>query len=135
MERIYSKIEDGLLLATIFRNNDFKDGRQDLVSDKEYLQCAALQLNKGHTFKPHKHFFKSVQESYPQESWYIVEGKVKAILYDIDDKIIAEPILNKGDCWFAHYGGHNYLVLEEGKILEYKVGPYFGQVEDKTFIY
>lgn len=134
MEKIYSQVDEGLLLASIFRNNEFIEGRQDLVDSDEYLQCAALWLPKGKTFRPHRHLHKVVVTTYPQEAWYIVKGKVKAILYDNDNSIIAEPILNEGDCFFAHYGGHNYEILEEGKIMEFKSGPYKGQIADKTFI-
>ena len=57
------------------------------------------------------------------------------ILYDIDDQIIAEPILKAGDASFTLYGGHTYSILEDNTIVyEYKTGPYEGQNLDKTFI-
>jgi len=57
MEKIYSKI-NGKLLHQIIRLEDISLGRTDLNTDKEYLQCAALKLSKGQTFKPHKHNIK-----------------------------------------------------------------------------
>jgi len=136
MEKIYSKI-NGELLHQIVRLDDVVAGRIDLSTDDNYLQCAALKLPKGHTFKPHKHNVNPRHdENYiPQESWCIIRGKVQCILYDIDDTIIAEPILSAGDISFTFLGGHNYLILEEDTIVyEYKTGPYFGQKIDKTFI-
>ncbi len=135
MEKIYSKEDPERLLHMIVSKSDFKEGRQDLISADQFIQCSALQLNAGHTFKPHKHKYKKVDQVFPQESWHVLSGKVKCIFYDFDDQIIAERILNEGDTSFTFFGGHNYEILEDGsKILEYKVGPYLGQEIDKTFI-
>ena len=135
MEKFYSNIEQGLLLHMVVRQSDIIDGRQNLVDDDQYLQCASLNLKKGTTFTAHKHIFKTTDFSFPQESWVVIKGSVKCIFYDINDKIIAEPILNEGDASFSFWGGHNYLILEDNsKILEYKVGPYLGQEKDKKFL-
>ena len=54
---------------------------------------------------------------------------------DIDDNIIAEPILKEGDASFTLYGGHTYEILEDNTLVyEYKTGPYEGQKLDKVFI-
>ena len=58
-----------------------------------------------------------------------------ANINDIDDKIIARPILKKGDASFTLYGGHTYEILEDNTLVyEYKTGPYEGQKLDKEFI-
>ena len=136
MEKIYSKI-NGELLHQIVRLDDVVSGRIDLSTYNNYLQCAALKLPKGYTFKPHKHNVNPRHdENYiPQESWCVIRGKVQCIFYDIDDTIITEPILSAGDVSFTFSGGHNYLILEEDTIVyEYKTGPYFVKKIDKTFI-
>jgi hypothetical protein len=136
MEKIYSKI-NGQLLHQIVRIGDVISGRTDLSSDENYLQCAALNLPKGLTFKPHKHNVNTRHdENYiPQESWCVIRGKVQCFFYDVDDTIIASPILTSGDVSFTFLGGHNYLILEDNTIVyEYKTGPYYGQKIDKTFI-
>ena len=94
-------------------------------------------MEKGKTFDPHKHIVKNrhYTEQIAQESWVIIRGSVKCTLYDIDDKIIAEPILKVGDASFTLYGGHTYTILEDNTIVyEYKTGPYEGQELDKKFI-
>ena len=136
MEKIYSKIS-GQLLHQIVRLTDITPGRIDLSDDGNYLQCAALNLPKDHTFKPHKHNVnpRNEEKYIPQESWCVIKGSVKCIFYDIDDTIIAEPILSAGDASFTFAGGHNYLILEDDTfVYEYKTGPYYGQKIDKTFI-
>ncbi len=136
MEKIYSKVEPGKLLHIIHRLDDMVEPRVDIVPETEFIQCASLSFDKGKTFRPHKHLFNERTENkIAQESWVVLKGSVKCIFYDLDDTIIAEPILRAGDASYTLYGGHNYEILEDGsKILEYKTGPYFGQALDKTFI-
>ena len=93
-----------------------------------------MSLLRG-TFKPHKHVYCEKTTTIAQESWVVIEGKVKAILYDIDDNIISEEILNAGDCSITLYGGHTYEILEDNTLVyEYKTGPYLGIEADKAFI-
>lgn len=135
MEKIYSKVKPDLLLHAIFRKEDFKDGRQDLIDSDEFLQCAALQLKAGTTFRPHKHNGRWREWLViAQESWHLLSGKVQCHFYDMDNSIISEPILNSGDSSFTFSCGHNYTILEDATILEYKTGKYEGQQIDKTFI-
>jgi hypothetical protein len=136
MEKIYSKVNSDILLHVIVRESDIEPGRVDIISEENFMQCSMLNLDNGKTFKPHKHIWKErTRNIIAQESWHVIKGKVKCIFYDIDDTIIAEPILNAGDTSFTLQGGHNYLILEDDtKVLEYKTGPYEGQENDKTFI-
>ena len=135
MEYIYSKI-DNRLLHVINRLEDIT-GRNDIIPSNNFIQCATLKMEKGKTFDPHKHITKNrhYPEQIAQESWVVIKGSVKCILYDLDNTIIAEPILKQGDASFTLYGGHTYKILEEDTIVyEYKTGPYEGQQLDKEFI-
>jgi cupin fold WbuC family metalloprotein len=135
MEKIYSKV-DGRLLHIINRLSEIKD-RTEIIPENNFIQCATLKMEKGKTFPPHKHITKDrhYSEQIAQESWVVIKGRVQCIFYDIDDKVIAEPILEEGDASFTLYGGHTYKILENNTIVyEYKTGPYEGQKLDKTFI-
>jgi hypothetical protein len=135
MEKIYSKV-DGRLLHIVYRLKDF-NGRQEIIPENNFIQCAALKMEKNKTFPPHKHIIKDrhYPEQIAQESWVVIKGSVKCILYDLDDSIIFTPILKEGDASFTLYGGHTYEILEENTLVyEYKTGPYEGQKLDKTFI-
>jgi hypothetical protein len=136
MEYIYSKVKFGLLLHIIFRKEDRKKGREDLVPAENFIQCSFLGMDKGKTFQPHKHIFKKqCTEVIAQESWLVLEGSVQCTFYDIDNSILCEPILEKGDVSFTLQGGHNYTILEEDtEVFEYKTGPYQGQALDKEFL-
>ena len=136
MIKIYSKIKKDLLLHVIYRLNDFNN-RQEIIESNNFIQCSSLKMEKGKTFPPHKHIKKErfYKEQIAQESWVVIKGKVKCILYDIDDSIIDTPVLFPGDASFTLCGGHTYEILEEDTLVyEYKTGPYEGQKYDKEFI-
>jgi len=140
MEIIYSKIEEGRVLHIIKRLSEIENqdnDRVDIVEPENFIQCSALKLQNGKTFKPHKHINKkrTYDNQIAQESWVVIKGSVRCIFYDIDDTIIAEPILYPGDASFTLGGGHNYEILEDNSIIyEYKSGPYEGQKLDKVFL-
>lgn len=136
MELIHSKIKPDVLLHVVNRLSDIT-GRNDIIPEENFIQCATLKLEKNKTFSPHKHITKerTYKNKIAQESWVVIKGKVKCIFYDLDDTIIATPVLQPGDASFTLMGGHTYEILEEGTIVyEYKTGPYEGQKNDKVFI-
>ena len=136
MEKIYSKVDPSKLLHLIVRKEEITPGRQDIVPEENFIQCSILNMEKGKTFRPHKHIWKErTRNVIAQESWIVIQGSVKCIFYDTNDTILAEPILYPGDASFTLEGGHNYLILENDTLVyEYKTGPYEGQALDKTFI-
>lgn len=136
MDKIYSKIKEGMLLHIVNRFGEIK-GRTEVVPEDNFIQCATLKMEKDKTFPPHKHNTRDrhYTEQIAQESWIVIKGSVKCKFYDIDDTLIAEPILYPGDASFTLYGGHTYEILEDDTIVyEYKTGPYEGQSIDKTFL-
>ena len=136
MELIYSKIEPEKLLHIVVKKEDLKPGRIEVVSEEHFIQCALLNMEEGKTFKPHKHIWKNrTRDVIAQESWVVIQGKVKCTFFDIDDTIIDEPILESGDASFTLEGGHTYTILEDDTLVyEYKTGPYEGQKLDKVFL-
>jgi cupin fold WbuC family metalloprotein len=136
MEKIYSKVEPTKLLHVVVRKEDLIPGRVEVVPEDHFIQCALLNMERGKTFKPHKHIWKKrTRNVIAQESWIVIQGSVKCIFYDIDDQIIATPILHPGDASFTLEGGHTYEIQEDNTLVyEYKTGPYEGQSLDKTFI-
>lgn len=135
MKKIYSNVEKDKLLHIILRREDVETQRLNVINGDEFLQLAAMKLPMGKTFPPHKHVYCEKTSTTTQESWVIISGKVKAILYDLDDTIISEPVLDTGDVSITLYGGHTYEILEDDTLVyEYKTGPYLGPEKDKEFI-
>lgn len=133
---IYSYIQPEKLLHMIIRRHDVPQGRADLVPREQFLQCAALRLEKGMTFKPHKHLWHRFNgDRLPQEAWVVIKGSVKVFYYDIDDTLLHTDIICEGEMSLTIEGGHNYEILSDNSfVLEFKTGPYFGQETDKIFI-
>jgi cupin fold WbuC family metalloprotein len=136
MIKIFSKVDPSKLLHIVVRKEDILPGRQDVISEDNFLQCSILNMEENKTFRPHRHIWKErTHNIIAQESWVVIQGKVKCFFYDLNDSIIEEIILNPGDASFTLEGGHNYLTLEDNTLVyEYKTGPYEGQINDKTFI-
>ena len=136
MIKIYSKQDSSKLLHIINRYDEIV-GRKDVAPEDQFIQLATLRMEKGKTFRPHKHIWKlsSSPEVIAQESWVVIKGSVRIFMYDIDDSLIGEEIIKKGDCSMTFEGGHTYEILEDDTVVyEYKTGPYTGQANDKVFI-
>jgi hypothetical protein len=137
MDTFYSRVSPNDLLHIVYRADDFKQPRQEIVPGSNFIQCAALRLPKEKTFRAHKHITKqrSYDNQIAQESWIVVKGSVRCFFYDLDDTLLSTSTLGPGDASFTLKGGHNYLVLEDDTIVyEYKTGPYEGQSLDKVFL-
>ena len=139
IEKYYSKIDPSKLLHVVHRIEIMPgtNHRIDLIEDDNFIQCSFLNMQNDKTFKPHRHIRKHrvYSEQIAQESWVVIKGSVRCTFYDLDDTILATPILHQGDASFTLDAGHNYLILEDDTIVyEYKTGPYEGQANDKVFI-
>ena len=104
MYKIYSKKEPDKLLHMVYRFDDIalkaEMSRDDIIPEEHFLQLSSIKLNKNQTFRPHQHIWKesTKKEVIAQESWVVLQGKVKCTFYDLDGKVIDEPILEIGDC-------------------------------------
>jgi hypothetical protein len=137
MEYIFSKVEPDLLLHIVMRFQDFNKPRTEIIDANNFLQAAGLRIDAGQKFRPHYHIWKGISynETKSQESWVVLRGAVKCTFYDVDNTVIAEPILKERDACFTLHGGHTFESLEDFTcILEHKTGPYEGQEKDKIFI-
>ena len=136
MKKITSKVEPGKLLHIINRFDEI-EGRTDVAPADQFIQLATLRMEKDKTFRPHKHIWKPCPNGMiiAQESWVVIKGSVKVHLYDLDDELIEEVVINQGDCSMTFEGGHTYTILEKDTVVyEYKTGPYQGQKMDKVFL-
>ena len=136
MDKYYSKKDPNKLLHVVVRKEDLKPGRKDIISEEHFIQCSHLNMEKGKTFRPHRHIWKNrIRDVIAQESWVVIQGKVQCIFYDLDNTILVKPILEPGDASFTLEGGHTYEILEDNTLVyEYKTGPYEGQELDKVFL-
>lgn len=132
--KIYSKVNNELLLV-VNKKDDIKHDRTDLSPDDQYLQISTKRLNAATSFKAHKHLPIDRTTTITQEAWIILEGRIRAFFYDIDNSLIYETDLIAGDCAIVFKAGHSFEVTLDNTVLyEVKNGPYYGQQKDKIFI-
>ena len=140
MIKIYSKIKKNKLLHIICNKNylsKMTNHRVDISNEKQFMQVATLLLKKNQTFLAHRHIWKvpRFKKIIAQESWVILEGKVRMYVYDLDGTFIKSYLLNKGNFSITYEGGHNYKALTaKTKVIEYKTGPYEGVKRDKILL-
>ena len=135
LECVYSKVEPQVLLAIINRKQDCLEKRKDLCPPEECLQVSVKNLNPDNKFKPHRHNVLERTTHSTQEAWVVISGQINAKVWDINDEIAYQSVINPGDCLVALRGGHCFEVLENNTVLyEFKNGPYHGIDKDKTDI-
>jgi cupin fold WbuC family metalloprotein len=136
--KIFSKKNNKKLLHLVYNAKDkLKKKRLDICNESQFIQAALIHLNKGETFRPHKHIWKKpkFKKTIAQESWVVLRGKVLFCAYDTNGKPLRKVILNSGSFSITFEGGHNYIGLaKNSKVIEYKTGPYEGVERDKVFI-
>ena len=131
MRSTYSKLDGSLICNHIFKE-DISEYRTDLSPEKEIFQGCARKLNNDIFVLPHRHFPIERSTIGTQESWIIIEGKVLATIYDIDNCLLSEIELPSGSCIIFFNGGHSLRVLENNTLFyEFKNGPYYGHDTDK----
>ena len=111
MMKVYSRVDPGKLLHIINRYDEI-EGRTDVAPEDQFIQLATLRMEKDKTFRPHKHIWKPAAklEVIAQESWVVIKGSVKVHMYDLDDSLIREEVINQGDCSMTFEGGHTYTI-------------------------
>jgi hypothetical protein len=151
IKTIESKIEPGLHLHRIFRldrqfcilkklfrqkQRFLVNGRININEDNQFLQLAAIgSIDAGKEFDAHYHKKQKRITNLTQEIWIVMQGKVKAIYYDLDNSILDIAILERGDVTITYRGGHEYVMLDSNTIVyEIKNGPYNGREKDKEII-
>ena len=135
MERVYSKVDKDKLVLALMRYDEISEYRTDLSPDEEYLQISGRKLEKGLKVKAHKHTPIERKTDITQEAWVVFEGCIKGTFYDLDDSVLYETEIGKGDVIVLFRGGHSLEVLDKDTIFyEFKTGPYFGVEADKEAI-
>lgn len=133
--KIYSKVEPTKLIASVLKFEELSEYRKDICPNEESLQISGRYLKKGTKVKAHKHLPFERTSYFTQEAWIVLEGSIKGIIYDIDNTLLCDIKISRGDCIVLFRGGHSLETLEEDTVFyECKTGPYYGVVEDKKFI-
>lgn len=123
------------ILVLILRNGDFPEGLNFYTKDKDFIQVATWNYNKGKKTVPHRHKIVKRIATRTQEVIYVKSGKIRIKIYTDEEKLCKKTILKAGDVAIIFAGGHAYEVLKsKTQAFEIKNGPYPGLEKDKKVI-
>jgi oxalate decarboxylase/phosphoglucose isomerase-like protein (cupin superfamily) len=118
----------------IFKNIlPIENSSQFLTNTNSAQQIGIMRRKSGHIVRAHKHnpIIRTIKST--QEVLFIIKGRCKVKIFDIEGKFFAECIISSGDVIFLARGGHSIEFIEDSTFIEVKQGPYVG-AEDKEFI-
>ena len=128
------KVEhNGRVFALILRKEFEKDGVNFITANDNPIQLGVLKHKKGVEIKAHIHKETVKRINSVQEVLHIEYGMVEANFYD-DGTKVGSITLREGDTILLIFGGHEFIILEDSKIIEIKQGPYSGVDEDKAHL-
>ena len=124
--------KDSVVLARLIKSDDWKSGLGFFSKDEEFVQVGTWHYNEGKKLMQHIHNEVNRVVTRTNEVLYVVSGKVKALIYDLEKKLVEELNVNEGDTLILLDCGHGYEILDDNtKVLEIKNGPYLGAEIDR----
>jgi len=121
--------------AIFHKKNDWKEGLDFLTPNETFIQAGTWWYQKGKKLKAHVHINNERTISFTQETIVILRGKIKINLYNDNNQIFYQEILEDGDTGIILNGGHGYEILEDNtKIVEIKNGPFISVEKDKELL-
>jgi len=122
-----------IILARHIPSEDaWNDGLNFFSPDDDFIQAGTWGYGAGKELKAHAHNPVTREVLWTQEVLYIRRGRVRADVYDLQDKKVGEFEGSAGDILILLRGGHGYAILEDGtQVLEIKNGPYVGADVDR----
>ena len=128
-------VKDGEdILAVVLRASFNKEGLSFLTPNEFPLQMGVHIRKKGFKVKPHTHIdIFELKNITAQEIFYLQKGIIKVTVFNKQDKPHSTLIVKEGDTILLE-GGHSMEWLEDGKMIEFKQGPYRGAEKEKRYI-
>ena len=127
-EIIYNKE----ILAKLIRQEDWNEGLGFYSNDDEFIQVGSWNYDEGKELQRHIHNEVSRTITRTNEVLHILQEKLKAKIYSLDEKFVEEIIINAGETLILLNCGHGYEIMEDDtKVLEIKNGPYLGAETDR----
>lgn len=124
--------KDNEVLARLVKAEDWNEGLGFYSKDEEVIQVGTWQYNSGKELMKHIHNEVERKIVRTNEVLYVVSGKVKAFIYDLEETMVEELIVDAGDTLILLDCGHGYEIMEDStKVIEIKNGPYLGAETDR----
>lgn len=128
-------VHKGEVVAIFHKQNEWKQGLDFLTEDKDYIQAGTWWYEKGRVLKAHRHKTNPRIVERTQETFILLEGRLRVDLYDEKNEIFLQEELSAGDIGIILNVGHGYYILEDNtRVLEVKPGPFTSVELDKEMI-
>ena len=112
------------LLGIYINGQDFKNEKNFLTDHSISFQVGTFNLDQGNVIQRHVHNKYERKIFKTSEALFMIDGKIKVDLYDIENEFIQTVIVEKGEIIVMLDGGHAIEILEDSKFVEVKQGPY-----------
>lgn len=128
-----NKICDGDTLCAIHVTGDeWSPGLNFFSDDGDFVQVGTWNYAAGKNLQQHTHLKAERQADITQEVVFVRQGRMNAEIFGLDQRKLADVLLESGDFLIALRGGHGYQILEDDtQVLEIKNGPYPGAERDR----
>lgn len=124
--------KEGVVLAKHIQPQDWAEGLSFFSEDEDFIQVGAWSYNAGKDLLKHIHNEVPRTVTRTCECLYIVQGAIRAEIYDLQETFVESFTARAGDIVILLDSGHGYSILEDGtKVLEVKNGPYLGAETDR----
>ena len=126
--------KDGKLYAIVVRRHFWSEGVKFFTEPEHEMQFGVIVREGGSVIDAHYH--KPIKRELvgTAEVIHIEFGEVNATIYDDAKSEIGNILLGSGDIIILLAGGHRFWFTKTSKMMECKIGPYYGKEEDKSYI-
>lgn len=131
---MYEITRNNVVLARHIVLDDIKNGLNFFSKDSDFLQVGIWgNYEDGKVLNNHIHNLVDRRINRTHEVLYVIEGSIKASIYDLNKNIVETITISKGEILVLMECGHGYEVTADNtSVLEIKNGPYLGADIDRV---
>ena len=129
------QITDGkeTLLALIVSSSSFGPGVHFVTPNELQQQVAVMKRPAGEKILAHTHLPVPRSVKGTQEVLIILDGSIRADIYDDNREFVQSETLTGGDVIVLVSGGHGFTVVDDCEFIEVKQGPYVPGKDKEVF--
>lgn len=121
------------LLALVINYEQHGPGVHFVTPNELQQQVAVMKRPKGEEIAAHSHLPVPRSVKGTQEVLIILDGAIRADIYDDNREFVQSETLTGGDVIVLVSGGHGFTILEDCEFIEVKQGPYVPGKDKEVF--
>ena len=123
----------GTLLAMVVSNSSFGPGVHFVTPNELQQQVAVMKRPAGEKILAHTHLPVPRSVKGTQEVLIILDGSIRADIYDDNRDFVQSETLTGGDVIVLVSGGHGFTIVDDCEFIEVKQGPYVPGKDKEVF--